>query len=182
MNALKDSRRAALQGENLPRAALRADAFVLVDVSPRFMYGHTRADPRPDDEFRYWMMSLGRLVRRLHAVALFLEEHDTPRVTIELGALDWLRAPHRRMTLALAGLYGDWCVRDASVCLQARGHTVVVVKDLCVWEHFPVEGYHAPVCAAEELWPGLGEWIADLSDPIHWDRQPLYTFDATPIG
>jgi len=172
MSALGQSHRNLIQGQNVPRDV---DALVLVDVSPRYLYGHTTEDAPPEAEFREWTISMSRLTRRLHAVAQFLEEHATPLVTVELGALDWLRAPRRRMTLALAGLYGDWCVRDASVALQTRGHAVVVVKDLCVWDQFLAAGYPAPRCAAEELWPGLGKWIADLSDSIHWDGEPLFT-------
>jgi|GEM_PF-1980080 len=179
MSALKRSHRNGIQVQNAPRDV---DALVLVDVSPRFLYGHTREDALPNDEYREWAASLGRLTRRLHAVALFLEEHATPLITIELGALNWLRAPQRRMMLALAGLYGDWCVREASVHLQARGHKVVVVRDLCVWEHDPVADYPAPVYFADALWPGLGKWIADSSDPVHWDGQPLFAFDEQPLS
>ncbi|MBM3130799.1 MAG: hypothetical protein FJ009_19505 [Chloroflexi bacterium] len=101
MSALKRSHRNGIQGQNAPRDV---DALVLVDISARFLYGHTREDALPNDEYREWTASLGRLTRRLHVVALFLEEHTTSLITIELGALNWLRAPQRRMMLALAGL------------------------------------------------------------------------------
>jgi hypothetical protein len=179
MSALGRPHRNEIQDQSAPR---NVDALVLVDISPRFLYGHTREDALPNDEYREWTVSLGRLTRRLHAVALFLEEHATPLITIESGALNWLRAPHQRMTLALAGLYGDWCVRDMSVHLRKRGHAVIVAKDLCVWEHDPVADYPVPVCSATDLWPGLGKWIADSSDPVHWDGQPLFTFDEQPLS
>ena len=164
--------------------ALRlVDALVLVDISPRWLYGHTREDACPDGVFHTWTAMLGHLTRRLHAVTRYLEEmfgETIPVATMELETLSWLRMPRRTMTLALAGLYGDACVQQASLLLQARGHSVVVVQDLCVWEEFPVVGYPVTVVAADDLWPDLGAWIAEnfSDDPVSWDGQPLRTSNA----
>ncbi len=118
---------------------------------------------------------MAHLTRRLHAVAQFLESQPILLVTVELETLNWLRMPQRAMSLALAGLYGDQCVQQAAVDLRKRGHSVVVVRDLCVWSKYPVMDYPVPVLTAVELWPDLGAWIANnfCDDPVSWDGQPL---------
>jgi hypothetical protein len=159
---------------------LSPDALVLVDISPRWLYGHTLADQPVDPAFGAWVDALTRLTRRLHAVARFFDatQPSFPIVTVEQEHLTWLRAPRQAMTLALAGLYGDQCVMAAAETLARRGHTLVVVRDLCVWENDPPAHYPATVLSAEKAFPGIGAWIAkqDLAPPLHWDGQALYTW------
>lgn len=84
------------------------------------------------------------------------------------------------MTLALAGLYGDACVMVAADTLGRRGHAsrIVVVRDLCVWKEDPPALYPAVVLCAENLWSGIGAWVAQmrLDPPVHWDGQAIYTW------
>jgi len=177
---------------------LSPDALVLVDISPRWLYGHTLADQPVDPAFGAWVDALTRLTRRLHAVARFFDatQPSFPIVTVEQEHLTWLRAPRQAMTLALAGLYGDQCVMAAAEtlalaglygdqCVMAaaetlarRGHTFVVVRDLCVWEDDPPTHYPATVLSAENVFPGIGAWMVkqDFAPPLHWDGQPLYTW------
>ncbi len=159
--------------------ACAVDALVLVDISPRWLYGHTGVDAAPPASFQTWVDNLGHLTRRLHATARYLEERQPriPLITVETTSLAWLRMRRCGMTLALAGLYGDACVQHVAARLQTRGHAVVVVRDLCVWDEFPVADYPVPVCGADELWPSLSAWIADncAADPVTWDGQPLWT-------
>ncbi len=157
------------------------DALVLVDVSPRWLYGHTVTDP-VDGAFYAWTRALAQLTRRVHAVTEYLgEKHPTISVvTVEQEQLAWFRAPRQKMTLALAGLYGDACVKTAAAQLTRRGHPVVVVADLCVWEEPAGAAYPVPVLTADKLFPGIGAWIAQywLDAPVNWDGQPLFTSDA----
>jgi hypothetical protein len=157
------------------------DALVLVDISPRWLYGHTLADQPIDPAFGAWVDALARLTRRLQSLSCFLEETlpAFPLITVEQQHLTWLRAPRQAMTLALAGLYGDQCVMAAAETLARRGHTLVVVRDLCVWENDPPAHYPATVLSAEKAFPGIGAWIAkqDLAPPLHWDGQALYTWE-----
>ena len=166
----------APQEDNTPAA------LVLVDTSPRWLYGHTIADD-VDPAFGSWCQSLANLVRRLNAVARFLEEQKPaiPVVAVEQEHLRWFRTPHAHMSLALAGLYGDACVKEAARQLRRRGHSIVVIGDLCVWEAPVGPSYPVPVCRAEELWAGIGKWVADLDlhCPISWDGQMLFT---SPLG
>jgi hypothetical protein len=156
------------------------DALLLVDISPRWLYGHTRADQPVDSAFGAWVDAFARLTRRLHAVARFFDEtHPSfPIIAVEQQRLTWLRAPRQAMTLALAGMYGDQCVRAAAETLARRGHTIVVVRDLCVWDDDPPAHYPATVLSTENVFPGIGAWIAkqDFAPPLYWDGQPLYTW------
>ena len=155
------------------------DAVLLVDISPRYMNGHTRADPETSGTFTDWTLAFAHLVRRLHATARFLEDRASAvaLVTTELATLHWLRVPYRQARLALGGVYGDACVKDAAQILTARGHEVIVLRDLCVWDGPPDTTYPVPLLSADEALPGIAEWIAQEfnNDPIHWDGQPLFT-------
>ena len=155
-----------------------------------------------DPAFGSWCQALAHFVRRLNAVARFLEEQKpaVPIVAVEQEHLRWFRTPHAPMerpwraarpraahyrrsivSLALAGLYGDACVKEAARQLRRRGHSIVVIGDLCVWEAPVGPSYPVPVCRAEELWAGIGKWVADfdLQCPISWDGQMLFT---SPLG
>ncbi len=167
-----------------PNPRISVDALVLVDISPRWLYGHTREDVI-DGDFDGWTRALAQLTRRLHATARFLEEQtpEVPLVAVELTTLTWLRVPRAGATLALGGLYGDACVKQGARQLQTRGHQVVVVSDLCVWEVQPDPSYPAPYVSADKLWPNLPTWVQQnfLQEPIPWDGLPLFTSDLPEL-
>ena len=170
-----------LKHQSPQRLAHCADALVLVDVSPNWLYGHTIVDLPIDPAFTHWVSALAHLTTRLQAVKRYIEDAGPtiPIVAVEREHLNWLRMPRQKMTLALAGLYGDACVSAAADDLRRRGHTIVVVRDLCVWEEDAHLNYPAILASSEDLWPGIGAWVAARwrEHPVFWDSAPLYTWE-----
>ena len=120
------------------RRSRKQPVIVAVDVSPRWLYGHTTLDAIDDDD----QIAMARAHRRLTSLLceadpagasgtplpvanfLIVESANVDRVYLD----DYKDRP-----LLLCGVYGDACVLDVADRLQQRGFTVSLLEDACLW-------------------------------------------------
>ena len=155
-------------------------ALVCVDVSPRWMYGHTLQDADEEAYANSFEMRAAMALahRRLAALMQHVADHTPLKpITVESVQLSRLRLSDLRRagTIAVCGVYGDWCVLDVALRLKRRGYSIVILDDVCLWSE-PLKQIEEPRFKqvrhgrAVKLFPQL---IAD--DPTLWaDDSPSF--------
>ena len=164
------------------------DTIVAVDVTPRWLYGHTCLDD-PDEGLSEQTLAMARAHQRLNILMTagspgFGELHNVRTViAVELESL------HRYRLLGLkgdrllvCGVYGDECVFCAARQLRKRGYPIALLEDACLWSApLPVlledartarELNRVPRLRALDLWPNLAQLANDAELPDLWAGDP----------
>ena len=153
-------------------------ALLCVDVSPRWMYGHTLQDSEDEayanaTEMREAMAFAHRRIAALMQHVVNREDPLTP-IVVESEHLNRLRLSDLRHAggMALCGVYGDSCVLDVALRLKRRGYSVAILADACLWS-YPIDQIDDPRLKqidqrrAVELFPELLD-----DDPALWSDSP----------
>ncbi len=163
------------------------DTIVAVDVTPRWIFGHTCLDEVCDKQ--------GRPISEVNAMALihqrlnvlmtagspgFGELHNVRTVVaVELESLHRYRLLGLKGDrLLLCGVYGDECVFTAARQIRRRGYPVALLEDVCLWsaplpvlledERTARELNTVPRLRALDLWPNLAQLAAEAELPGLW--------------
>lgn len=167
------------------------DTIIAVDVTPRWMYGHTQLDEdEADVPFACDMMlAMAKVSQRLNV----LMTEGSPGfknlagvrtvIAVELENLHRIRLTGLKGDrLLLCGVYGDECVFETARQLRRRGYEVALLEDACLWSApLPVlledeptarELNQVPRLRAIDLWPNLAQLAEDAKMPDVWAGDP----------
>lgn len=167
------------------------DTIVAVDVTPRWIYGHTCLDETCTDHGSH--ISGSNAMALIHQRLNILMTAGSPGfgelsnvrtvVAVELESLHRYRLLGLKGDrLLLCGVYGDECVFTAARQLRRRGYPVALLEDACLWsaplavlledEHTARELNTVSRWRALDLWPNLVE-LADAAELSGlWDGEP----------
>jgi hypothetical protein len=105
--------------------------LLAVDVSPRWLCGHTLRERCPDPEQKALALAHDRIADLMGHIdtlgwppPICVESDHFSRVYLD--DLKWTR-------IVLCGLYGDRCVSKVARQLQARAFQAVILEDACLW-------------------------------------------------
>ncbi len=164
------------------------DTIVAVDVTPRWLYGHTCLDD-PDEGLPEETLAMARAHQRLNILMTagspgFGELHDVRTVVaVELESLHRYRLLGLKGDrLLLCGVYGDECVFTAAKQLRRRGYPVALLEDACLWSA-PLKVLLDDKRTARELnsmlrlraldlWPNLVQLANEAELPGLWEGEP----------
>lgn len=109
-------------------------AVIGIDVSPRYLWGHTIKDGHQDHPG----LAMSLITQRLHDLASYLEERDIPCLFFDLSVLDQVNLSdlQGKGRILVCGIYADQCVAECAKRLQDAGFPVSVLEDASLWE-FP---------------------------------------------
>ena len=164
------------------------DTIIAVDVTPRWLYGHTCLDD-PDEGLPEQTLAMARVHQRLNILMTagspgFGELHNVRTVVaVELESLHRYRLLGLKGDrLLLCGVYGDECVFCAARQLRRRGYPVALPEDACLWsaplpvllddERAARELNSVPRLRALDLWPNLAQLADDAELPGLWSGEP----------
>jgi len=163
------------------------DTIIAVDVTPRWLYGHTRLDSGDGPESD----AMALIHQRLNV----LMTEGSPGfgnlagvrsvIAVELDNLHRIRLNGLKGDrLLLCGVYGDECVFETARQLRQRGYEVALLEDACLWSApLPVllddeptarELNQVPRLRAIDLWPNLVDLAGDAirEMPDLWTGDP----------
>lgn len=167
------------------------DTIVAVDVTPRWIYGHTCLDEACTDPGSYISGSsaMALIHQRLNilmtAASPGFRELSNVRtvVAVELESLHRYRLLGLKGDrLLLCGVYGDECVFTTARQLRRRGYPVALLEDVCLWsaplamlledERTARELSTVSRWRALDLWPNLVQLADEAELPGLWDGEP----------
>lgn len=107
-------------------------AVLGIDVSPRFLWGHTVKDGNQDQP----AIAMSILAQRLHELSTFLEAEGIPCLFFDLAVLDRVSLDDLREKgrILVCGIYADQCVAECATRLKGQGFSVSVLEDASLWE------------------------------------------------
>ena len=162
------------------------DTLIAVDVTPRWLYGHTLLDPDPLPESEAMALAHQRLNVLMTAASPGFEHLPNVRtvIAVELEHLHRIRlgGALKGERLLLCGVYGDECVFEAARRLRRRRYDVAILEDACLWSA-PLDVLldDAPTARelnrvsrlrAIDLWPNLAQLADDADLPGLWSGDP----------
>ena len=164
---------------------MRRYAIITVDVTPRWLCGHTHRDSDVTADTLAVALAHQRIEALLRAASpecAYLTGVCTA-LAVELENLHHIRLLGLKGDrLLLCGVYGDACVLAAARKLKQRGYTVALLEDVCLWsaplpmllecEETAQTLAQVPRLKAIDLWPQLAEFAADDSQPGLWAGDP----------
>jgi len=123
-------------------------ALLMVDVSPRWLNGHTILDKNSNED----TLEFAQFVQKASLVCEFLSERHVPLIVVEQAHIERLNVSDLiEKTIAICGLYGGLCIKNVTGWLNQKNIEVIQVVDLIIWP--PGE-------------PPIGKLIADLFPTI----------------
>ena len=169
------------------------DTIIAVDVTPRWLYGHTQLDVDEKDEPFTCDMVLA--IARIHQRLNVLMTEGSPGfsslagvrtvIAVELENLHRIRLSGLKGDrLLLCGVYGDECMFETARQLRRRGYEVALLEDVCLWsaplsvllddEPTARELNQVPRLRAIDLWPNLANLAGDAirEMPDLWTGDP----------
>ncbi len=106
--------------------------LMMVDASPRWFFGHTVIEPRRNLEPDSYEMA--RVAERIGFLARHIEELDLPIIAVESSVIARLCVSDLAgKQVALCGLYGGYCIKEAAGWLRSQAIRVVQVIDAILW-------------------------------------------------
>lgn len=164
------------------------DTIVAVDVTPRWLYGHTCLDD-PDESLPEQTLAMARAHQRLNILMTEASPGFGNLAGVRTVIAVELESLHRYRLLGLkgdrlllCGVYGDECVFCAARQLRKRGYPVALLEDACLWsaplpvlledESTAQELNTVPRLRAIDLWPNLADLARDASLPGLWAGEP----------
>ena len=167
------------------------DTIVAVDVTPRWIYGHTCLDETSAEQDGH--ISGSNAMALIHQRLNLLMTAGSPGfgelsnvrtvVAVELESLHRYRLLGLKGDrLLLCGVYGDECVFTVARQLRRRGYPVALLEDACLWsaplamlledEHTARELNTVSRRRALDLWPNLVQLAVEAELPGLWDGEP----------
>ena len=162
------------------------DTLIAVDVTPRWLYGHTLSDPDPIPESAAMAQIHQRLNLLMTAASPGFGDLANVRtvIAVELEHLHRIRLGGLLQDdrLLLCGVYGDECVFSVAKRLRRRSYSVALLADACLWSA-PLDVLLADAPTARELntvprlraidlWPNLATLAAEANLPGLWAGDP----------
>ena len=161
------------------------DTLIAVDVTPRWLYGHTQLDSVSTPGSEAMALIHQRLNILMTAGSPGFGELTNGRtvVAVELDNLHRYRLLGLKGDrLLLCGLYDDECVFTAARQLRRRRYPVALLEDACLWSAsletlledalIARELNIVPRLRAIDLWPNLAQLAEDADLPGLWDGDP----------
>lgn len=157
------------------------DTIIAVDVTPRWLCGHTRLDSGDGPESDAMALIHQRLNVLMTEGSPGFSNLAGVRtvIAVELENLHRIRLSGLKGDrLLLCGVYGDECVFETARQLRRRGYEVALLEDACLWSApLPVllddeptarALNQVPRLRAIDLWPNLvdlaGDAIGEMPD------------------
>lgn len=140
--------------------------IVVVDASPRWLYGNTLRN----QDIGWEEKQMALIQERLHNLMSYADDHDILCLVVEYSHLDRVKLDDlTQSTIYLAGVYGDECVKAVCDQLREKGFNVKILWDACLWaDQIARDGF----AVAVDLFDGLKEYTDD--DRYLWEGDAPY--------